>query len=95
VASLQTHSAVQSLNQAREAKIASGGTFRLTDFLLELVPLARQSIDTPEERTNVVNAVMGFYDEYVSSHVPELFRAQTREFVLSTFTAALNAAAGV
>jgi hypothetical protein len=62
VASLQTHSAVQSLNQAREAKIAAGGTFRLTDFLLELVKLARQSIDTPEERTNVVNAVMGFYD---------------------------------
>lgn len=78
-----------------EALKASVGSIDVNKFLHELVKLAQQAIDTPEERKAVVDAVMGFYDANVSSHVPAMFRDKTRAFIQDEFSAALEAAAKV
>lgn len=88
------HPFLAELENALSAKLAAGGTFSIPDLLHQLVKLAQQAIDTPEERKGISDAVMSFYDAHLNSLVPDVFRDRTRAFVQDTVNAALVAAAG-
>lgn len=58
----------------------------------EVKKILQQGIDTEEERQNIVDAVMKYYDEHINELVPAAMQASLREGIVKGITAALLAA---
>lgn len=73
---------------------SSIGQFIHTAFN-EVKKLLQQGIDTAEERSNIINAAMAYYDKHINELVPEAMRGSIREGVVKGLTALLETAAKV
>lgn len=59
----------------------------------EVKKLLQQGIDTAEERNNIINAVMTYYDKHINELIPEVMRGSIREGIVKGLTALLETAA--
>ena len=85
------HPIFASLESASPSTI---GAF-LHQVYTEVKKLLQQGIDTAEERTAVIHAVMAYYDKYINELVPGAMQTSIREGIVKGLTAALETAATI
>lgn len=71
----------------------SGVTSFLASLYKNLVAYAKSGIDTPAERKNVEDAILAYYDQYISSFLPTPMRQPFRDSILTMIDTTLTAAA--